>query len=71
MELTVLLYRLKSLTAYRGLLAQPPLAAACRLLEALEHREGEAALTAWAELSALLQEEGRDGLSQWLLPALR
>ena len=62
MELDTLYYRLKSLTAYRGLLKEPVLAAALDLLARLTGRQGPEALDAWAELVSSLGRAGSDGL---------
>lgn len=71
MELDTLYYRLKSLTAYRGLLKEPVLAAALDLLARLTGRQGPEALDAWAELVSRLGQAGSDGLGTWLSDQLR
>ena len=72
MKLPDLSQRLKSLTVYRSLLAEPILNAAVELLDALRlSGPGDQALPRWAELVALLQEAGAENLGAWLWDALR
>lgn len=71
MDNTALLYRLESLTVFRGLLDTPVLSAALALLKAHKAQDGEGTLTAWGELVCHLQLEGMNSLSGWLWDALR
>ena len=66
MDNTVLLYRLKTLTAFRDLLAEPVLSVAVSLLDALSSGDAATALTNWAELVSRLDQEGSEGLGPWL-----
>lgn len=72
MDLDVLYQRLKSLTAYRSLLAEPVLNAAVELLDELRNSDPrDQALSRWAELDALLQVTGAENIGAWLWDALR
>ena len=72
MKLPDLSQRLKSLTVYRSLLAEPILNAAVELLDALRlSGPGDQALPRWAALTSLLQEAGAENLGAWLWDALR
>ncbi len=71
MELDILYYRLKSLTAYRALLDEPVLSAALDLLSHLNQNLGEQALDSWAELVFRLDQAGFDSLGRWLSNQLR
>lgn len=72
MKLDVLYQRLKSLTVYRSLLAEPVLNAAMELLDALMLGGPEdQALSRWAGLVSLLQEAGAENIGAWLWDALR
>ena len=66
MERSELKLRLKSLSLFRDILAQPPMSAVLRLLSAVDAGTGESALSAWGELFYSLGENGFDGLGPWL-----
>ena len=66
MERSELKGRLESLTACRDILAQAPMAAACRLLSALDSRAGEPVLSAWGDFLYSLGEKGFNCPGVWL-----
>lgn len=72
MKLDLLSLRLKSLTVYRPLLAEPILASAVELVDALTPGGPEdQALPRWAGLVSLLRQAGAEDLGAWLRDALR
>lgn len=71
MDNTVLLCRLKTLTAFRELLAEPVLSTVMALLDALCSGDTATALTSWAELVSRLDQEGFDSLGTWLEEQLK
>lgn len=70
MKLDILSQRLKSLTVYRSLLAEPVLNAAIELVEDLDKGDRKV-LSHWAELVSLLQVSGAENIGAWLWAALR
>ncbi len=66
MELSELKGRLSSLSAYRGLLAEPPITAVTALFSALSGPDAHPLLPAWADLLYSLGEKGYDSLALWL-----
>ena len=71
MELNALLYRLKSLTAFRHLLSEPVMDAVTALIESLIKKDPSPAVSHWGALLAQLDQEGFDGLGGWLESKLK
>lgn len=66
MELLTLAHRLSSLTVYRELLAEPPLAAALSLVQSLAEKDSVTALSSYADLLSHLYRSHHAGLGSWL-----
>jgi hypothetical protein len=71
MDPSALRAALLSVSAYKDVLSRPVMACVLRLLDALCHRQGQAALGAYTDLFYALRQEGHTGLGGWLAEALR
>ena len=66
MDMTALLRRLTSLSAFHELYEKPIFQASLDLVKALDRWEPSAALTAWGSLLSQLDQYGFDSLGAWL-----
>jgi len=71
MEMNALRAALRGVSAFRALMDTAVMHSAVMLLDALCHREGEAALDAYTALFHTLRQEGFLGLGDWLWDQLR